>query len=348
MNPRTMRILGIETSCDETATAIFAGNPAAEQGRILAERIASQIPIHARFGGIVPEVASRQHLAVLPGLVEETLQQAGLHWHDLDGIAVTAGPGLMGALLVGTSFARAIGRAAGLPVFPIHHMEGHLLAPGIDAALPPFPFISLLVSGGHTMLVRVDGIGRYTVVGQTIDDAAGECFDKSARLLGLPYPGGPEIARLAADGDARRFPLPRPMLQHDNLNFSFSGLKTAVMLATKSSANEPGERWKHDLAAAVEAAIVEVLVTKSVRACRLHGIPDLVIAGGVAANQQLRTRLHAEADECGLTVHLPDPRYCTDNGAMIAYAGYCRARTGLPPAEWDARARWPLEQIDTG
>ncbi|HXH65217.1 MAG TPA: tRNA (adenosine(37)-N6)-threonylcarbamoyltransferase complex transferase subunit TsaD, partial [Mariprofundaceae bacterium] len=233
-----------------------------------------------------------------------------------------------------------------LPVFPIHHMEGHLLAPGIAAELPPFPFISLLVSGGHTMLVRVDGIGRYTVVGQTIDDAAGECFDKSARLLGLPYPGGPQIAHLASDGDARRFPLPRPMLQHDNLNFSFSGLKTAVMLAVKSCANETDPCWKNDMAAAIEAAIVEVLVGKSVRACRQHGIPHLVIAGGVAANQRLRAQLHAEADQHGLSVHLPHPRYCTDNGAVIAFAGYCRARAGAPPAEWDARARWSLEQID--
>jgi len=345
MRHGTLRILGIETSCDETAAAIFAGDAADGHGSVLSERIASQIPTHARFGGIVPEVASREHLAMLPGLVTETMHEAGLHWHELHGIAVTAGPGLMGALLVGTAFARAAGRATGLPVFPIHHMEGHLLAPGIAEPLPPFPFISLLVSGGHTLLVRVDGIGRYTVVGQTIDDAAGECFDKSARLLGLPYPGGPEIARLAAGGDARRFPLPRPMLQHDNLNFSFSGLKTAVMLAAKSCENATDPVWKHDMAAAVEAAIVEVLVTKSVRACRRHGIAHLVIAGGVAANQRLRAQLHAEADQRGLSVHLPHPRYCTDNGAMIAFAGYCRARTGTPPAEWDARARWPLEQI---
>lgn len=343
----TLHILGIETSCDETAVAIFEGEPTAGQGRILAERVASQIQTHARFGGIVPEVASREHLAALPGLVAETMQEAGLHWRDLHGIAVTAGPGLMGALLVGVAFARAAGRAAGLPVFPIHHMEGHLLAPGIAAALPPFPFISLLVSGGHTMLVRVDGIGRYTVIGQTIDDAAGECFDKSARLLGLPYPGGPEIARLAAGGDARRFPLPRPMLQHDNLNFSFSGLKTAVMLAAKSCAHEPDEQWKHDLAAAIEAAISEVLIAKSVRACRQHGVTHLVIAGGVAANQTLRTQLQTEASQYGLSIHLPHPRFCTDNAAMIAFAGYCHADVALhPPENWDARARWPLETIN--
>jgi N6-L-threonylcarbamoyladenine synthase len=345
MSDDTVRILGIETSCDETATAIFAGDTAGSQGTVLSERIASQIPTHASFGGIVPEVASREHLAMLPGLAEDTMSEAGLHWRDLHGIAVTAGPGLMGALLVGTAFARAAGRAAGLPVFPIHHMEGHLLAPGIAEGLPPFPFISLLVSGGHTLLVRVDGIGRYTVVGQTVDDAAGECFDKSARLLGLPYPGGPEIARLAESGDARRFPLPRPMLQHDNLNFSFSGLKTAVMLAAKSCEDASDAGWKHDMAAAVEAAIVEVLVTKSVRACRQHGIAHLVIAGGVAANQRLRTHLDADAGQHGLTVHLPHPRYCTDNGAMIAYAGFCRARAFHPPASWDARARWPLDTL---
>lgn len=333
------RILGIETSCDETAVAIFE---AGEAGRIVAERIASQIPTHARFGGIVPEVASREHLAALPGLVAEVMGEAGLSWRDLSGIAVTAGPGLMGALLVGTAFARAAGAAAGLPVIPVHHMEGHLLAPGITGELPPFPFISLLVSGGHTLLVRVDGLGHYTVVGQTIDDAAGECFDKSARLLGLPYPGGPEISRLAAGGDARRFALPRPMLKHDNLDFSFSGLKTAVMLAAASCEGEADEGWKRDLAAAVEAAIVDVLVTKSVRACDREGVAHLVVAGGVAANARLRAQLAAEAEALSLTVHLPDPHYCTDNGAMIAYAGYRRAQT--VPDAWDARARWPLDE----
>ncbi len=331
------RILGIETSCDETAAAIFEGG---DTGRILAERIASQIPTHARFGGIVPEVASREHLAALPGLVAAVMGEAGLGWRDLSGIAVTAGPGLMGALLVGTAFARAAGAAAGLPVIPVHHMEGHLLAPGITGQLPPFPFISLLVSGGHTLLVRVDGIGRYTVVGQTIDDAAGECFDKSARLLGLPYPGGPEIARLAEGGDASRFALPRPMLKHDNLDFSFSGLKTAVMLAAQSAEGEADGQWRHDLAAAVEAAIVDVLVTKSVRACRREGVHHLVVAGGVAANVRLRAQLAAEAEADALAVYLPDPRYCTDNGAMIAYAGYRRAHA--IPESWDARARWPL------
>ena len=240
------------------------------------------------------------------------------------------------------AFARAAGHAAGLPVMPVHHMEGHLLAPGITGQLPPFPFMSLLVSGGHTLLVRVDGIGRYTVVGQTIDDAAGECFDKSARLLGLPYPGGPEIARLAADGDARRFALPRPMLKHDNLDFSFSGLKTAVMLAAHSCEGAADRQWRHDLAAAVEAAIVDVLVTKSVRACRREGVQHLVVAGGVAANARLRAQLAAEAEAMALAVYLPDPRYCTDNGAMIAYAGYRRAHA--IPESWDARARWPLEE----
>ena len=334
----TTRILGIETSCDETAVAVFE---AGEPGRIVAERIASQIPTHARFGGIVPEVASREHLAVLPDLTNAVLADAGLSWTGLSGIAVTAGPGLMGALLVGTAFARAMGAAAGLPVIPVHHMEGHLLAPGITGQLPPFPFISLLVSGGHTLLVRVDGIGRYAVVGQTIDDAAGECFDKSARLLGLPYPGGPEIARLATGGDARRFSLPRPMLRHDNLDFSFSGLKTAVMLAAQSCEGEADVRWKQDLAAAVEAAIVDVLVTKSVRACEQQGVDHLVVAGGVAANARLRAQLAAEAGR--IAVHLPDPRYCTDNGAMIAYAGYRRA--DAVPESWDARARWPLDAL---
>lgn len=218
-----VRILGIETSCDETAVAIFEGERASGNGAILSERIASQIETHARFGGVVPEVASREHLTALPTMVEEVMKEAECDWLDIDQIAVTSGPGLMGALLVGVSYARALGCVNQLPVVPVHHMEGHLLAPGLsDDGLPDFPFITLLVSGGHTMLVRVDAIGEYRVIGQTIDDAAGECFDKSARLLGLPYPGGPEISKLAEHGDAKRFKLPRPMLNKDNLNFSFS------------------------------------------------------------------------------------------------------------------------------
>ncbi|MFQ5582645.1 MAG: tRNA (adenosine(37)-N6)-threonylcarbamoyltransferase complex transferase subunit TsaD, partial [Mariprofundaceae bacterium] len=317
-----MRILGIETSCDETAATIYDGDSTSESGRILAERIASQIETHARFGGIVPEIASREHLKLLPPMVDEIMAEAETGWNDLDAIAVTAGPGLMGALLVGVSYARAAGAANHLPVIPVHHMEGHLLAPGLTNNLPAFPFITLLVSGGHTMLVRVDDIGAYTVIGQTLDDAAGECFDKCARLLGLPYPGGPAIARLAEGGDPERFRLPRPMLNKDNLHFSFSGLKTAVMhTANKHSEIHQNMRLASDLAASTEAAIADVLVEKSIRACAQENIGHLVIAGGVAANQRLRNTFTRAAEKYAIYIHQPHPRYCTDNAAMIAYAG---------------------------
>jgi len=342
-----MNILGIETSCDETAAAIWHSSQAGG-GRILGEKVASQIETHARFGGVVPEVASREHLATLPGLVEDVLQQAGVAWSKLDAIAVTAGPGLMGALLVGTAWARAAGCVNNIPVLPVHHMEGHLLAPGLDNELPPFPFVTLLVSGGHTLLVRVDDIGQYTQMGQTIDDAAGECFDKSARLLDLPYPGGPAIARLAEGGDARRFALPRPMLNRDNLDFSFSGLKTAVMYAVRKIDNMD-EQARADMAASVEAAICEVLVYKSIRACRQTGSKHLLIAGGVAANRTLRNLLEAESGKRGIQVHLPRPEHCTDNAAMIAYAAARRLEQGLKsPDSWDARPRWPLEELKLG
>ncbi|MDQ6998104.1 MAG: tRNA (adenosine(37)-N6)-threonylcarbamoyltransferase complex transferase subunit TsaD, partial [Mariprofundus sp.] len=281
-----MIILGIETSCDETAVALYKGDPQTGKGALIAERIASQIETHAKFGGVVPEVASREHLVALPPMVDSVLEEASLHWSDIDHIAVTAGPGLMGALLVGTSYARAAAMVNDVPIIPVHHMEGHLLAPGLQGELPAFPFITLLVSGGHTMLVHVKGLSQYEVIGQTLDDAAGECFDKSARLLGLPYPGGPEIAVLAQGGDAKRFKLPRPMLNRNNLNFSFSGLKTAVMYAVKGigGSEEMTDTDKKDMAAGIESAICEVLVKKSVRACVQMDAPRLVIAGGVAAN----------------------------------------------------------------
>ncbi|HKI61857.1 MAG TPA: tRNA (adenosine(37)-N6)-threonylcarbamoyltransferase complex transferase subunit TsaD [Mariprofundaceae bacterium] len=332
-------ILGIETSCDETAVAIFRGDTTSGSGEIVSEKIASQIATHAQFGGVVPEIASREHLAVLPAMVDAVMDEAGASWSDLDSIAVTAGPGLMGALLVGVSFAKAAGIAHGIPVIPIHHMEGHLLAPGISGSLPEFPFITLLVSGGHTMLVRVNGIGRYEVIGQTLDDAAGECFDKSARLLGLPYPGGPEISRLAQRGDAGRFKLPRPMLNNDNLNFSFSGLKTAVMYSVRG-VGEMDDRSRRDMAAGIEAAIAEVLVRKSIRACDQHDAPRLVIAGGVAANSSLRALLAKETEYRAISVHLPDTRYCTDNAAMIAYAGFLKIKYGAEVApSWDVQPR---------
>ncbi|MCF7822212.1 MAG: tRNA (adenosine(37)-N6)-threonylcarbamoyltransferase complex transferase subunit TsaD [Mariprofundaceae bacterium] len=342
-----MRILGIETSCDETAVALFEGDRASGKGRLLSEQIMSQIETHARFGGVVPEVASREHLSALPIMVEEVMAEANCGWMDIDAIAVTAGPGLMGALLVGASYARALGAVNTIPVIPIHHMEGHLLAAGLaENGLPDFPFMTLLVSGGHTMLVRVDAIGEYRIAGQTIDDAAGECFDKSARLLDLPYPGGPEISKLAEHGDGKRFKLPRPMLNRDNLNFSFSGLKTAVMYAVKSH-GVLSNQDRADMAASIETAICEVLVNKSVRACDQEGVKSLVIAGGVAANRCLRSMLTQESENRGIEIYLPQAKYCTDNAAMICYAGFLNQMVAMPvPAEWDVRPRWELSSTD--
>jgi len=338
-----MRILGIETSCDETAVAIFEGDRASGKGHILSEKIASQIETHARFGGVVPEVAAREHLKALPMMVEEGMQEACCDWSDIEHIAVTSGPGLMGALLVGVSYARALGVVNNIPVIPVHHMEGHLLAPGLsENGLPEFPFITLLVSGGHTMLVRADAIGEYKVIGQTIDDAAGECFDKSARLLGLPYPGGPEISKLAEGGDSTRFKLPRPMLNKDNLNFSFSGLKTAVMYAVKNNGTLLYQD-RADMAASLEGAVCEVLVKKSIRACKQERVDSLVVAGGVAANRCLRSMLAKNASEKNVETFLPDPNYCTDNAAMIAYAGFHHLHGSMDLSyDWDVRPRWML------
>jgi len=338
-----MLILGIETSCDETAAAILATNDGGTP-HIRAECIASQTDIHARFGGVVPEIASREHLAALPPMIDTIMHEAGAYWRDLDLIAVTAGPGLMGALLVGVSYARAAGLVNGIPVAPVHHMQAHLFAPGLAQALPAFPFITLLVSGGHTMLIRVDGVDRLTLLGQTLDDAAGECFDKTARLLGLTYPGGPAIAQMGEGGDAARFTLPRPMLNRDNLNFSFSGLKTAVMYIMRQHpdiSSQPNSL--RDLAAGIESAIADVLVTKAVRACVQQHIPRLVMAGGVAANIHLRARLAAEAAAAGVEVFLPEAAHCTDNAAMIAFVALLQRQAGIAiPAEWDARPRWPI------
>jgi len=340
-----VNILAIESSCDETAVAVYQGNLHAMRGGVIAEIIASQIDVHARFGGVVPEVASREHLRVLPMLVDDVMTSAELEWGNIDAIAVTNGPGLMGALLVGSSYARGLALVNNIPVLPIHHMEGHLLAPGLGGELPAFPFIALLVSGGHTMLIRVDSIGSYRVIGRTLDDAAGECFDKSARVLGLPYPGGPEIAKLAVNGDKMRFKLPRPMLQKDNLNFSFSGLKTAVMYAVRDL-DGLDDTGKQDMAAGVEAAVGDVLVKKSLKACEQEGVPRLLIAGGVAANVYLRELLHVEAEKKGVSVSLPDPLYCTDNAAMIAYAAFRRlCMKASFDGVRDVNPRWSLEEV---
>jgi len=342
-----MRIFAIETSCDESAVALLEGEN--QQATLIGERIASQIDLHARFGGVVPELASREHLRALPPMVADLLADCHCAWSDIDAIAVTSGPGLMGALLVGVSYARGIAAATGLPLIPIHHLEGHLLATGIGDALLPIPSVTLLVSGGHTLLVRVDGIGQYRLLGQTVDDAAGECFDKCARMLGLSYPGGPAIAAAAQNGDGARFDFPRPMLRKPNLNFSFSGLKTAVSYLLRDRPELlVTQQGVADVAASVEQAIGDVLVAKTLAACREQAIADLVIAGGVAANQRLRTLLAGECAQQGVRLHLPQGKHCTDNAAMIAYAAWLRHLHGVPvpPRDsWDARACWQLSDI---
>ncbi|MDX8377047.1 MAG: tRNA (adenosine(37)-N6)-threonylcarbamoyltransferase complex transferase subunit TsaD [Mariprofundales bacterium] len=347
-------ILGIETSCDETAVALYNGN----SRLIMSERIASQVETHAPFGGVVPEIASREHLLALPKLANEVMQEAGLAWSELRAIAVTAGPGLMGALLVGVSFARAAAAVHKTPVLPIHHLEAHLLAPilsdshaNITISANILPYITLLVSGGHTLLIRVAGLGQYSIIGQTVDDAAGECFDKSARLLGLPYPGGPAIAALAAAGDAQRFKLPRPMMRNPtDINFSFSGLKTAVLYQVRKleKQKEKQSTWQADMAASLQLAVAEVLVAKSLRACKQHNIKHLTLAGGVAANVYLRQHMTNQAKDLGVSVAYPDLKYCTDNAAMIALTAYLHLQNGYKNVgDWDANPRWKLGASNT-
>jgi N6-L-threonylcarbamoyladenine synthase len=338
-----MRVLGIETSCDETGVALF------ETGRgILAERLSSQVEIHAAFGGVVPELASRDHIAKLEPLVGEVLREAGLGYDGLDAIAYTAGPGLMGALLVGGSFAASLAYALNIPAVPVHHLEGHLLACMLEAERPDFPFLALLVSGGHTQLIEVAELGRYRIIGETLDDAAGEAFDKVARLLGLPYPGGPQLAAVAAGGDPARFAFPRP-LKDQGLDFSFSGLKTAARLAIEASrrAEDPlSDAVRADLAASFQAAVVDTLTAKCRRALESTGLRRLIVAGGVGANRALRASLAALASSTGGRVYYPRPALCTDNGAMIAYAGSCRVAAAVAgPATIVARPRWPLDDL---
>ncbi|MDQ6975178.1 MAG: tRNA (adenosine(37)-N6)-threonylcarbamoyltransferase complex transferase subunit TsaD [Mariprofundaceae bacterium] len=337
-----MRILAIETSCDETGVAIYQQDN--HQGHVLSNHLSSQIAIHARFGGVVPEIASREHDKTLPPMLAEVMRSAALSWSDIDALAVTSGPGLMGALLVGTSFARAMAMVHQLPLMPIHHLEGHILAAGLSDKLPPMPFVALLVSGGHTLLVLVKKIGNYQLLGQTLDDAAGECFDKSARLLGLPYPGGPEIALLAKEGVCGKYRLPRPMLHRDGCDFSFSGLKTAVLHASKKI-NMHDHQQRCDLAAEIQSAICDVLIKKTMRACTEQGVAHVVLAGGVAANTCLRDGLAKAAAFIGIQSHVPPAHYCTDNAAMIAYAAHCRFSLGeSAPAidTWDANPRQRL------
>lgn len=332
-----MLVLGIETSCDETGIALYDTS----QG-LQAHALHSQVALHADYGGVVPELASRDHIRRVLPLTRNVLQQAGVGLDQLDAVAYTAGPGLAGALLVGAGVGTSLAHALDIPAIGVHHLEGHLLSPLLADPAPPFPFIALLVSGGHTQLMQVSGVGDYSLLGETLDDAAGEAFDKSAKLLGLGYPGGPAIAALAESGRAGHYPLPRPMLRSDNLDFSFSGLKTAVLTAARSL--PPGAQSRADLAAELQAAIVDVLVSKAIAAIKQTGLTRLVVAGGVGANHQLRAQLDAAARRCGCAVFYPPFEFCTDNGAMIAFAGALRLQSGARDgrAGFTVRPRWDL------
>jgi N6-L-threonylcarbamoyladenine synthase len=334
-----MRILAIETSCDESAVAVLD-----EQRGLLAHELWSQIDLHRAFGGVVPELASRDHLRRLLPLLRTALDSAGSSAAQIEGVAYTAGPGLVGALLTGAALARALSFGWNVPAIGIHHLEGHLLAPMLEQPTPPLPHIALLVSGGHTMLIEVRAIGDYRVLGQTRDDAAGEAFDKSAKLLGLPYPGGPELAQLAERGRPGVFSFPRPMLDRPGFEFSFSGLKTAVMQAVRAAT--PSEQMRADVAYAMQDAIVATLCAKALRALEFTGHQALVVAGGVGANRELRTRLTRQAAAVGVQVYFPRLEFCTDNAAMIAVAGMYRLRAHEQTTGGiEVRARWPLEEL---
>jgi N6-L-threonylcarbamoyladenine synthase len=343
-----MIFLGIESSCDETGVALIEAQ-AEGVPRLLAQALYSQVEMHRDYGGVVPELASRDHIRRVIPLTREVLSQSGVSLAKIDVIACTQGPGLAGALLVGAGVAVSLGAAIARPVWGIHHLEGHLLSPFLSADPPTFPFVALLVSGGHTQLMRVDDVGRYVLLGETIDDAAGEAFDKSAKLLGLGYPGGPALAQLALAGNPSRFDLPRPLLHSGDLNFSFAGLKTAVMTTLRKLGDQPSEVDRADLAASTQAAIVDVLARKTVAALKSTGLDRIVVAGGVGANAALRERLGAEAARRHCTLHYPELALCTDNGAMIALAAALRwQRIGLQPdaaGQFNVRPRWPLATL---
>ena len=338
-------VLGFESSCDETGVALVESSTTTAVPRLLSHALHSQIAMHQAYGGVVPELASRDHIRRVLPLTDAVMAECGRSLGDVDVIGYTRGPGLAGALLVGAGVACSMAAAMGVPVLGIHHLEGHLLSPFLSADPPEFPFVALLVSGGHTQLMRVDGVGRYQMLGETIDDAAGEAFDKSAKLMGLGYPGGPAMSKLAEQGDPKAFALPRPLMRSGNLDFSFAGLKTAVLTQAKKLGDQLDAR-KADLAASTEAAIVEVLLKKSVAALQQTGLDRLVVAGGVGANRHLRAQLNAECTRRGVRVHYPELHLCTDNGAMIAMAAAMRiaAGVGRPSREYafDVRPRWTL------
>ncbi|WP_312758487.1 tRNA (adenosine(37)-N6)-threonylcarbamoyltransferase complex transferase subunit TsaD [Pulveribacter sp.] len=341
-------ILGIESSCDETGVALVRTGAPGQTPQLLAHALHSQIEMHQAYGGVVPELASRDHIRRVLPLTGAVLREAGVALDQVNVVAYTRGPGLAGALLVGAGVASALAAALDRPTMGVHHLEGHLLSPFLSADPPQFPFVALLVSGGHTQLMRVDGVGRYSLLGETIDDAAGEAFDKSAKLLGLGYPGGPALSRLAGEGDARAFKLPRPLLHSGDLDFSFAGLKTAVLTQAQRLGDALPER-RADLAAGTQAAIVEVLVKKTLAALAATGLQRVVVAGGVGANRLLREQLDAACAQRGVRVHYPELHLCTDNGAMIAMAAAMRLQAGVAQLRrdyaFDVKPRWPLEEI---
>jgi len=339
-----MLVLGIETSCDETGIAIY------DAGRgLLAEALYSQVELHAEYGGVVPELASRDHIRKTLPLIEQVLDAAGYSRADLDGVAYTAGPGLIGALMVGAMIGRSLAYALNIPAIGIHHMEGHLLAPMLEENPPAFPFIALLVSGGHTQLIRVEGIGQYCMLGESLDDAAGEAFDKAAKMLGMAYPGGPLLAKLAEQGELGRFEFPRPMTNRPGLDFSFSGLKTFTLNTCNEYRDPQGQipaQLKADIACAFQEAVVDTLVIKCRRALQQESLSRLVIAGGVSANKRLRSKLEQALAKQQAEVFYARPQFCTDNGAMIAYAGCQRLLAGqLDDLMVTARPRWPMQQL---
>jgi len=334
-----MRVLGIETSCDETGVAIYD-----TEAGIVADELHSQIALHAQYGGVVPELASRDHVRKTIPLINKVLEKSGLSKKDIDGIAYTKGPGLLGALLVGSSVGRALAYAWDVPAVGVHHMEGHLLAPMLEENPPAFPFVALLVSGGHTQLISVGGIGQYELLGESIDDAAGEAFDKTAKMMGLGYPGGPALAKLAESGNADQFRLPRPMTDRPGLDFSFSGLKTAALTAWQQS--DQSEQTQANLAYAFQEAVVETIAIKCRRALEQTKMQTLVIAGGVSANKHLRARLTEVVKKYDANVYYPRLEFCTDNGAMIAYAGCQRLLVGQQQdLDFSATARWSIDTL---
>ncbi|MDO9314356.1 MAG: tRNA (adenosine(37)-N6)-threonylcarbamoyltransferase complex transferase subunit TsaD [Burkholderiaceae bacterium] len=343
-----MIFLGIESSCDETGVALIEAD-AKGIPRLRGQALYSQVEMHRAYGGVVPELASRDHIRRVLPLARQVIQEARAELREIDVVAYTQGPGLAGALLVGAGVACALGASLGRPVVGVHHLEGHLLSPFLSADPPTFPFVALLVSGGHTQLMRVDDVGAYALLGETIDDAAGEAFDKSAKLLGLSYPGGPALAQLAVSGNPDRFDLPRPMLRSGDLSFSFAGLKTAVMVTLRKLGKSPSEQDRADLAASTQAAIIDVLVRKSLTALQDSGLDRLVVAGGVGANAMLRSRLNAEGVRRRFKVHYPELALCTDNGAMIALAAAMRWQRGSVVAridhDFNVRPRWPLATV---